>query len=485
MSNAEFVEQYIRSIAKNNPSIFTEELVQQAIEKFKYDTDDISVIKDKIDILSSKFIERKNEEQIYLESMQQKFNNSEYINTSIQNLDISTLSYEQMENLFFHYSWKKYLESYDKEGMKPVIGENSEGIDPKASIFFSKGVEGVLELWDVWLKWRLNRQNNPQFSGTTQDEIQATNNRFRTGQITDEERKKWYYWMDYFKSKKYLENPLMLEKLYEYQFTEMINSDYLILDLKEQEDFSYEQVDIKKQWAIEKAKATGRGIDPLTATQYGHYSDFSSPMVDKWNMQTIPGKNITIEPSRIRRLTIDGKTDVFSIMKYMYDKYQLEVPKEKQVKFDVLDNYIKYVTEKKQKLDTLNSTEKEKFQQIKDRNLDGSVTPNTSQYRTIRGPEVKSAKFSKRPQNLEREKDKIEKENPYNEKINIEKQSKHKEIVQTAQDHKQIKHKNNKAKTLINNGNQGNKGFTDVFILSLIVSFVAGALFMIVYFIAK
>lgn len=125
------------------------------------------------------------------------------------------------------------------------------------------------------------------------------------------------------------------------------------------------------------------------------------------------------------------------------------------------------------------------YQQIKDRNLDGSGTPNTSQYQMVRGPKVESVKVSERRQDLERKTYKIEKANPHKENINVEKQSKHKEMVQATQDHKQIKHMNNKAKTLTNNGNKGNKGFTDVFILSLIVSFVAAALFMIVYFIAK
>ena len=99
---------------------------------------------------------------------------------------------------------------------------------------------------------------------------------------------------------------------------------------------------------------------------------------------------------------------------------------------------------------------------------------------------MKSANFTKRSNadlcNVKRKK---EKENPH-----VEKKKKEHDFQQTKktiQNHKQIKHQNNKAKTLTknNSGNQNNKGFTDVFILSLIVSFVAGALFMIVYSIAK
>jgi hypothetical protein len=41
------------------------------------------------------------------------------------------------------------MEAYDSVGMNPMIGKNSSGIDMYPSIFFSKGIEGVLMLWDV------------------------------------------------------------------------------------------------------------------------------------------------------------------------------------------------------------------------------------------------------------------------------------------------------------------------------------------------
>lgn len=287
------------------------------------------------------------EERKKLQIMEKKFNDSNYTITNISNLEISTLTYFQLDNLFFHYSWKKYLESYDKYGMMPAIGENSKGIDPEASIFFSKGVEGVLELWDVWLKWRLNRQNNPQYKGNTEEEIQKNITRFTLGDITDEERQNWHYWINYFTNKQYLENNYILERLFEYQYTEMINSVYLIMNLKENDEYKYDQIDIKKLWAIKNAKKNGKGINPLTLSQYGLYSDFSTPIADKWNMQTIPGKNIIIEPSRLKQLSIYGKTDVYSIIKFMYDKHKKEIPPKKQVKFDILDVYINYIEQKK------------------------------------------------------------------------------------------------------------------------------------------
>ena len=80
---------------------------------------------------------------------------------------------------------------------------------------------------------------------------------------------------------------------------------------------------------------------------YGSYSNFESSKVDKWNMNTFLGKQMTIEPNRIRQLTLpNDKNDVLSIITYLYDKYKEITPEEEQVNFDVLDSYIEYAKEK-------------------------------------------------------------------------------------------------------------------------------------------
>ena len=285
--------------------------------------------------------------QEYLELMKKKYNDTEYKNVNIENLDISSLSYEEIDKYFFHYSWKRYLESYDKNGMKPIIGENSLGLDRRASIFFSKGIEGVLELWDVWLKWRLDRQNNPRYKGNTNKEIVLNDLRFRRGEFTLEEKQKVLEWGKCFLTKSFLNDKEMLKRLYEFQYNEMINSDYLIMDLREKEEFFYDQIDMKKQGEITSARANGREVSKAAKFMYGYYSDFTNPVVDKWNMQTIPGKDMIIEPSRLKRITINGKNDVFSVVSFLYDEYKKEVPLDKQVKFDILDNYMKYIRERK------------------------------------------------------------------------------------------------------------------------------------------
>lgn len=70
-------------------------------------------------------------------------------------------------------------------------------------------------------------------------------------------------------------------------------------------------------------------------------------------MQTIPGKNIIIEPKRMKKLTFKGKDDVFSVISAFYDMYKRSVSAEEQVSFDVLDKYILYIRNNYVKVDEL------------------------------------------------------------------------------------------------------------------------------------
>lgn len=339
------IEDYINDIALKYPTLFASEEIQAAIKQFKEIEGSLDEIRKKIDKIVCERIE-------FFKELETKFSYKDYQPKNIEEYDITNMSVQNMENLFYHFSLKRYLGLYDQEGIGAMIGENSNGIDPEKSIFFSKGLEGVLELWDVWLKWRLNRQNNPQISGVDGD-----------------------FWCRYFKNKEYLNNYEMLRVLFEYQYAEMLGSDYFIMDLVEGADFQYDQIDNKKQAAHQNSQ-TGE-INPIFSSMYGSYSDLTTDVVDKWNMQTIPGKNIAIEPSRLRRLTVNGKTDAYSIMRFMYEKYKREVPKDQQVTFDVLDHFVEYIDKKYHisveetltpPFDARSQTEIELYQQIKNKN---------------------------------------------------------------------------------------------------------------------
>lgn len=264
------------------------------------------------------------------------------MNTNIENLDISEFSYEQLNSLFYHWSPKEFFSVYNETGMPASIGKNSDGIDSEVSIFFSKGTLGVLLLWDVWLKWRLNRMFNPQYRGNNLLEVRNNQKRYFSGNITEAERREWVEWIRYFCNKEFMNDLKVLETLFKFEFNEMMSSDYFVLDLKENEEFRWDQIDSKKQSMLLNEKKYNR-ISTIGRVQYGSYSDYSTPVADKWNMQTIPGKNIIIEPKRMKKLTFKGRDDVFSVISAFYDMYKRSVSAEEQVSFDVLDKYILYI----------------------------------------------------------------------------------------------------------------------------------------------
>lgn len=264
------------------------------------------------------------------------------VNTNIENLDISEFSYEQLDSLFYHWSPKEFFSVYNETGMPASIGKNSDGIDSEVSIFFSKGTLGVLLLWDVWLKWRLNRMFNPQYRGNNLLEVRNNQKRYFSGNITEAERREWVEWIRYFCNKEFMNDLKVLETLFKFEFNEMMSSDYFVLDLKENEEFRWDQIDSKKQSMLLNEKKYNR-ISTIGRVQYGSYSDYSTPVADKWNMQTIPGKNIIIEPKRMKKLTFKGRDDVFSVISAFYDMYKRSVSAEEQVSFDVLDKYILYI----------------------------------------------------------------------------------------------------------------------------------------------
>lgn len=274
------------------------------------------------------------------------------MNTNIENLDISEFSYEQLDSLFYHWSPKEFFSVYNETGMPASIGKNSDGIDSEVSIFFSKGTLGVLLLWDVWLKWRLNRMFNPQYRGNNLLEVRNNQKRYFSGNITEAERREWVEWIRYFCNKEFMNDLKVLETLFKFEFNEMMSSDYFVLDLKENEEFRWDQIDSKKQSMLLNEKKYNR-ISTIGRVQYGSYSDYSTPVADKWNMQTIPGKNIIIEPKRMKKLTFKGRDDVFSVISAFYDMYKRSVSAEEQVSFDVLDKYILYIRNNYVKVDEL------------------------------------------------------------------------------------------------------------------------------------
>lgn len=363
-SKKEMIERYIITISdelnQKYENIIPEKSISKIIEKFTNMPDSFEDIKIKIDKLVSEKIEKYNniqqQREIILQQQRKIYNLSDevlnYKNYNIQSINIENLSFEQLNELYYHYSLKTYQRSIDTSGLIPTIGRNSENVDEKPAIYFSYSIEGVLETWDVWLKWRLNRLNNPQW----QPENQKLISEIKNGTASEEEKKDYYFkyvnWTEEFLSKDYKKNQDKLKFLFEFIFDEMISCNYYSLDLHEGEEFTFDEIDIKKQGNLAKKDTEEDLAYRYNMEMYGSYSDNINTKVDKWNMNTILGKELVIEPDRIFQLSLkDGKNDVLSIVSYLYKQYKINIPISEQVNFDLLDTYMEYCDKKQLQAD--------------------------------------------------------------------------------------------------------------------------------------
>ncbi len=232
-----------------------------------------------------------------------------------------------LEKSFFHFTNALNIKLINEYGLLPTIGENSKGPENTEKVFFAQGTDGVLKICDMWIKWLMNRMNN-YHSLSTQYE----------GQELVEMANKWD---TEFLSREYLKDEVKKIKTFEKMFTDMKGRKYLILDIKDGIDFSYDDIDEAKEYCIESKRKNPESKDYKYMKEfYGRYSNIEVPTVEKWNMHTYTGRSIL--PSQILQLTTeDGRESALSILLEVYDKY-----KSIDVKFDILDEFIAYSKEK-------------------------------------------------------------------------------------------------------------------------------------------
>ena len=351
------VEKYIidevNKINSKYHGMINDETLKKAISH--YSDSNLDDVIDEIDVRISQFEEEylKSEEdkkeilRKQKETYQYSRNVEEQADDGIEAVNIEDISFEDLDKMCFHYSLKKDRSSIAENGLQSRVGRNSENIDKKESIYFSYGIEGVLETWDMWLKWRLNRLNNPEWN----DEYKDIRALIDSGQASDEQKKEYYHkielWDDEFLSQGYKDDRVKLDLLYKFQLDEMEASNYYLLDLIEGEDFTFDELDVKK----EKAKGTIGTPEEIEykrlAEMYGTYSDMDNSTVEKHNMNTILGKHIVLQPERIKHLILsDGRDDVYSVLEHLYDRYKENVSKDEQAQFDLLDDYIEFCKER-------------------------------------------------------------------------------------------------------------------------------------------
>lgn len=240
------------------------------------------------------------------------------------------LSDLDFENSYFHFTDEANLKSIKENGLISAIGKHSEGIDKRASIFFTSGMIPTLQGADTWIKFIMHRMYGEKnqfgiYNGLDENEIKS----------------KQHEWGEKFLNREYLQDNYRKEKAFELLYSALKEKIFLTLDLRPEIDFSFDDVDYNKKEALDK-KENGDNIPYLYMKEmYGEYSDADTTVMDKWNMHTYFGTEI--EPERIMQVTDShGRTDMLHILIEMYDKCKSYV----DFQVDILEDFISYARQK-------------------------------------------------------------------------------------------------------------------------------------------
>lgn len=221
------------------------------------------------------------------------------------------------KKLFLHYTNIKNLNSIMEKGLEPRIGKNSTVIEKNKKVFFTIGEIGALVIMDVWLKWLIKRPRN--------------NFIYKCGAyfITKPYFPKFIFdiiWKIWHKSKRKFAHAC--DDLYDI----LNNSVFLILELEENIDFSFDDIDEAKSQKIPK-----RHLKSI----YSYEGSLKDNKIEYWNMHTF--RNKLIEKEKISVLTLKDTYNANEIIEYLSIRHKNYV----EDNLHYLKRYLTYLKKRK------------------------------------------------------------------------------------------------------------------------------------------
>lgn len=209
---------------------------------------------------------------------------------NIQTKDITDID---LNNAFFHYTNINNLDGISKYGLEARVGKNSEGIEINKKIFFAIGEVGVLIIMDAWIKWLVLRPKSMFIYKCGSYFMKKT---YFPKIIVDTIFHNW------FKSQRRIKRSN--KKLKEI----LSDSVFLILDLEEGIDFSYDDID-----EVKNQDYSRRQLEYI----YSYGNDVNDARMENWNMHTFPNKDIQIDKISLLKMHNNLRAD--DILKYFIE----------------------------------------------------------------------------------------------------------------------------------------------------------------------
>lgn len=234
-----------------------------------------------------------------------------YSNIDLKDIDLS--------RMILHYTNINNLENIFDNGLIPQIGSSAFSIEKTKKVFFTIGMDGALILMDSWIRGLIMKLSVD---------------------MPGEKFDKAFYKFATSIAKLPLKPNFLINGILKYnlskkkkikiacrQLKEILdNSVYLLLDLKENIDFSYDDVDEIKCGTWNK-----KLLDMIYS-----YEEEKTQKQEYWNMHTFSNKGV--EKSKIKLVTFRNETNANKIIQYLFYKSDL-----KRQKVPYLYEYMKYI----------------------------------------------------------------------------------------------------------------------------------------------
>lgn len=231
----------------------------------------------------------------------------------IKNIDISKID---KNKCFLHYTNKNNIDSIFKFGLEPRIGKNSMAIEKSKKIFFTEGFDNTLILMDTWIKWLVLRPKNNFIYRCGAGAFFMTKS-FFPKVIVDTIFKNW----------------IKSDRRIEYACKKLNNilneSVFLLLDLKENIDFKYNDIE-----EVKNQKFSRKQLKYV----YTYCDNIEDNTIEKWNMHTLSNKKI--EKEKITLLKLNKSFNANDLLEYMYNQSSLNFSLNLPFLYKYINEYI-------------------------------------------------------------------------------------------------------------------------------------------------
>lgn len=223
-----------------------------------------------------------------------------------------------IDSNFFHFTLESNLHNIEKNGLLPKKGKTAKYIEDTPKVFFVKGLDNLLILFDCWINVYLNIPILPDSKLTYGLCTKAMSSKYFPMFLVD------LYFLLFKNSKRHKKNAFKV-------FAELLNNNVLLnLDIQENIDYKLTDIDEIKSKGFRKRHLIRLGYSEK-------YSDMDSNKMDDWNLHTITNK--VIEANKIKLCYLGDSYKIKDIFEYAIKNTNLDLK-------DICPNLYEYLNSK-------------------------------------------------------------------------------------------------------------------------------------------